>query len=159
MPSPSAAEIQVLVHGTHWLEPIINEPVYLPTSIPVGATVDVPGVLRAFIMQERSPRAPGQLLLSSDEIQLIATAVRMNRTLPEFSGSTKILIQYPLQLDPPRYLDCIAQGDQVTFSWTVSVGKYIRFVIYLLPSLASQCLYKTIWSSWLPWPSRWDMSV
>ena len=137
MPSPSAAEIQVLVHRTHWLEPIINEPVYLPTSIPVGATVDVPGVLRAFIMQERSPRAPGQLLLSSDEIQLIATAVRMNRTLPEFSGSTKILIQYPLQLDPPRYLDCVAQGDQVTFSWTVSAENTLGFGIYLLSSLAS----------------------
>ena len=146
MPSPSAAEIQVLVHGTHWLEPIINEPVYLPTSIPVGATVDVPGVLRAFIMQERSPRAPGQLLLSSDEIQLIATAVRMNRTLPEFSGSTKILIQYPLQLDPPRYLDCVAQGDQVTFSWTVSAENTLGFGIYSLSSLASQCLDKTIWS-------------
>jgi hypothetical protein len=146
MPSPSTAEIQVLIHGTHWLEPIISEPVYLPKSIPVGATVDVPGVLRAFIMQERSPRAPGQLLLSSDEIQLIATAVRMTRTLPEFSGSTKILIQYPLQLDPPRYLDCIAQGDQVTFSWTVSAENKSGSGIYLPSSLASQCLDKTIWS-------------
>jgi hypothetical protein len=159
MPSPSTAEIRVLIHGTHWLDPIVSEPVYLPKSIPVGATVDVPGVLRAFIMQERSPRAPWQLLRSSDEIQLIATAVRMNRSLPEFSGSTKIVIEYPLQLDPPRYLDCMAQGDQVTFSWTVSVGSTSVFAFHLLSSLASQCLYQTIWSSWFPWPSCWDMPV
>lgn len=121
MPSPKNRDIRVLIHGTHWLDPIMSEPVLLPKSIPVDEIVDVPGVLKAFIMQERVPRNPSQPFSASDEIQLIATMERIERTLPGFSGATKIEIKYPLQLDPPRYLDCIAPGDEITFSWTVSL--------------------------------------
>jgi hypothetical protein len=121
MPSPKSSEIQVLIHGTHWLSPIASEPIYLPTDIPPGTTVDVPGVLRAFIMQERAPRQPGQLLYASDNVQLIATATKLNRTLPDFSGGTKITVRYPLELDAPKYLDCVEKGDEVTFSWVVRI--------------------------------------
>jgi hypothetical protein len=122
MPSPKSSEIQVLIHGTHWLDPIASEPIFLPRDIPPGATVEVPGVLRAFILQERAPRKPGQLLYASDGIQLIATATQLQRTLPDFSGSTQITIRYPLELGAPRYLDCVEKGDEVTFSWVVRIA-------------------------------------
>jgi hypothetical protein len=137
MPSPVSNEIEVLIHGTHWLDPIVTEPVVLPKSIPVGETVDVPGVLRAFIMQERSPRNAGQAFSESDEIQLIATAMVLDRTLPDFSGGTKIAIQYPLELDAPKYLDCVAQGDQVTFSWTVCTPTNALFPLVCSDSTSS----------------------
>jgi len=120
MPSPENHNVRVLIHGTHWLDPISTEPVFLPKGIPVDEIVEVPGVLRAFIMQERIARQPGQPFSATDEVKLIATMERINRTIPEFTGSTKIDIRYPLQLDPPRYLDCISPGDDITFSWTVS---------------------------------------
>jgi hypothetical protein len=119
MPSPKNHEIKVLIHGTHWLEPIASEPVFLPKDIQVEETVPVPGVLRAFIMQERVPRAPGKNFATTDEVQLIATVGRINRVVPEFTGSKKIDIQYPLELDAPKYLDCVSPGDHITFSWTV----------------------------------------
>ncbi|KAF4635875.1 hypothetical protein G7Y89_g2200 [Cudoniella acicularis] len=123
MPSPKNHAIRVLIHGTHWLDPIATEPVYLPKNIQVDEIVEVPGILRAFIMQERVPRAPGQIFSAIDEVQLIATMPRINRTIPEFKGSTKIDIRYPLQLSPPKYLDCIAPGDHITFSWTLNISR------------------------------------
>jgi hypothetical protein len=120
MPSPKTADIDVLIHGTHWLDPIVSEPVRVPKDIKPGQTVLVPGTLKAFICHERSTRGPGQLLHATDEIQLIVTATRLGRTLPDFSGKTGIVIRYPLELDAPKYLDCVEKGDEVVFSWTVS---------------------------------------
>lgn len=122
MPSPSNHDIQVLIHGSHWLDPIVSEPITLPKGIPVDEVVDVSGVLRAFIMQERVPRSPGKALLATDDVQLIATMGRINRTVPEFTGSTKIEIRYPLELEPPSFLDCVVPGQHITFSWTVSTS-------------------------------------
>ncbi|OCT46898.1 hypothetical protein CLCR_02237 [Cladophialophora carrionii] len=119
MPSPKAADIDVLIHGTHWLDPIVSEPVRVPKDIKPGQTVLVPGTLKAFICHERSTRGPGQLLHATDEVQLIATATRLGRTLPDFSGKTGIVIRYPLELDAPKYLDCVEKGDEVVFSWTL----------------------------------------
>ncbi|KAH8656136.1 hypothetical protein BGZ60DRAFT_417858 [Tricladium varicosporioides] len=119
MPSPKNHAIQVLIHGTHWLEPISTEPVYLPKNIQTDEIVEVPGVLRAFIMQERVARAPGVVFSARDEVQLIATMPRINRAIPEFKGSTSIEIRYPLQLSPPKYLDCVSPGDHITFTWTL----------------------------------------
>jgi hypothetical protein len=120
MPTPKNRDIRVLIAGSHWLDPIVSEPVIVPPAIPVGATVEIPGVLRAFIMNERVPRNPKVPFAISEDVQLIATMGRVERTLPEFSGRVKIDIKYPLELDPPRYLDCIAPGGHITFSWTVS---------------------------------------
>jgi hypothetical protein len=132
MPSPSNHDIQVLIHGSHWLDPIVSESITLPKGIPVDEVVEVPGVLRAFIMQERVLRAPGQPLLATDEVQLIATMGRINRIVPEFTGSTKIEIKYPLQLDAPRFLDCVSPGDHITFSWTVNIAQVICSNLFLI---------------------------
>jgi hypothetical protein len=36
MPSPgSANRISILIHGTHWLQPIVSEPVEIPYVIPL----------------------------------------------------------------------------------------------------------------------------
>ena len=102
------------------LDPIISDPVYVSNDINPGQTVLVPGTLKASICHERSTTGPGQLLHAADEIQLIATATRLGRTLPDFSGKTQIVIRYPLELDAPKYLDCVEKGEVVMFSWTVS---------------------------------------
>jgi hypothetical protein len=115
-------EVRVLIHGTHWLDPISTEPVYLPKGIPVDEIVEVPGILRAFIMQERVSRRPGQALNAVEEVQLIATVGRVNRVIPEFKGSINIVIGYPLLLGPPKYLNCVSPGDSITFSWMVSAS-------------------------------------
>ncbi|KAH0564731.1 hypothetical protein GP486_001878 [Trichoglossum hirsutum] len=119
MPSPGTQGIRVLIHGTPWLEPIESEPLELPRSIPRGATVDVPGTLRALIRNETAPRALGQPLMVNEVVTLIADFPRLHRAIPEFSGSTHIVIQYPLQLNPPNCLDCVALGDRVKFSWVL----------------------------------------
>jgi hypothetical protein len=120
MPSPKTQDIKILIQGTQWLDPIVSEPVFLPKDIRPGQTVTVPGRLRAFILQERSQRRPGQLLHATDEVELTATATRLDRAIPDFCGSTKITIRYPLELDAPKFLDCVEKGDEVTFSWIVS---------------------------------------
>jgi hypothetical protein len=120
MPSPKNHEFRVLIHGTHWLEPIVTEPVYLPKEIQVDQVVNVEGRLRAFIMQERVPRDPTVHFSAKEDVQLVAIMPRVNRVIPEFNGSTKIDIKYPLQLDAPKYLDCVSPGQHITFSWTVS---------------------------------------
>ena len=136
MPSPKTADIKVLIHGTHWLEPVDSEPVFLPHDIKPGQIVQVPGVLRAFISHERSSRGSGQMLHATDEVQLIATATRIGRTLEDFSGKTQIVVRYPLELDAPKYLDCVEKGNEVTFSWVVSWMPLSHFPILTLGSCA-----------------------
>jgi len=83
--------------------------------------VDVPGVLRAYIRNEWSEKPIGEALNHLDNIQLLAIFhERLNRPIPNFCGSTQIVIRYPLRLDPPTYLDCVAKGDKVRFKWVVS---------------------------------------
>ncbi|KAE8447503.1 hypothetical protein EG329_010633 [Mollisiaceae sp. DMI_Dod_QoI] len=120
MPSPALRSIHLLIQGTQFLEPITSEPVELPRSIQPGQEIDVPGVLRAYIRNEWSEKPIGDALDYSDNIQLLAIFhERLNRPIPNFCGFTQISIRYPLRLDPPTYLDCVAKGDRVRFKWVV----------------------------------------
>jgi hypothetical protein len=121
MPSPESRSVRLLIQGTQFLEPITSEPVELPRSIQPGQEVDVPGVLRAYIRNEWSEKPIGAVLNFVDNIQLLATFhERLNRPIPNFCGFTQVVIRYPLRLDPPTYLDCVAKGDKVRFKWVVS---------------------------------------
>jgi len=120
MPSPGVANpIKILIHGTSWLAPVESEPVWLPTNIPVGSVVEVPGQLKCLIRNETAPRAPGQQLFVKDEISLIASFDRLERAIPEFNGRAEVDIQYPLILEPPKVLLSVAKGDIVRFHWVV----------------------------------------
>jgi hypothetical protein len=89
-------------------------------SILPGDVVTVPGTLRAYIRNEASARIPGIPLGADDRVTLIATFhMRLNRSLPGFSGSTSYIISYPLELTAPKCLDCVQKGDRVRFSWTL----------------------------------------
>lgn len=81
----------------------------------------MPGVLKAFIRYETAPRHFGTPLFEKDTVRLIATFdERLNRSIPEFNPQgMDIFVQYPLELSPPRCLDCVAKGDNVRFNWTV----------------------------------------
>ncbi|CUS12727.1 unnamed protein product [Tuber aestivum] len=116
MPTPTRSMIPVLIHGSMWLDPI-PEPVYLPVGIQPGETVEVPGVLRAFIQQERAPRRMGVKFSATDEMKLIGVMPGIDRVLPDFCGSTTINISYPLELEAPRFLNSVERGSNVTFSW------------------------------------------
>jgi hypothetical protein len=121
MPSPESRSIHLLIQGTQFLEPITSEPVELPRAIQPGQEVDVPGMLRAYIRNEWSEKPIGTALSHFDNIQLLATFhERLNRPIPNFCGFTQLHIRYPLRLDPPTYLDCVAKGDKVRFKWVVS---------------------------------------
>lgn len=120
MPSPEARSIKVLIQGTKFLEPIISEPIELPRSIQPGQEVEVPGILRAYIRNEWADKPLGLMLKATEFVTLVAYFdQRLNRPLPSFCGQADILIQYPLVLDPPTYLDCVAKGDKVRFKWVL----------------------------------------
>lgn len=121
MPSPNLNRLMISIHGGRWFEPV--SPIELPREIQVGDKVKVPGEIRALIKNETVARVPGHQLFENAEVVLIATFdERLQRSLPEFhvGGGAPIEIQYPLQLSVPRHLDCVAKGDNVRFSWTVS---------------------------------------
>ncbi|KAK4448720.1 hypothetical protein QBC34DRAFT_464461 [Podospora aff. communis PSN243] len=120
MPSPSSRLIHLLIQGTQWLQPVEAEPLELPPSIQPGQEVLLPGMLRAYIRNEWAPKAPGIPLNAIDSVMLTAYfPERLRRPIPNFCTARSITIKYPLRLDPPTYLDCVAKGDKVRFAWMV----------------------------------------
>ncbi|KAK4449879.1 hypothetical protein QBC34DRAFT_462541 [Podospora aff. communis PSN243] len=99
MPSPKQRSIQLLIRETGFLCPVTTEPLYLPQDIRPGQVVHLPGTLRAFIRHDWTERPAGQALRYEER------------------GVT--YIQYPLKLDPPKYLDCVAKGNTVRACWTL----------------------------------------
>jgi len=119
MPSPKGNILQVLIRPTPWLEPVSSEPLELPREIRPGATVRVRGVLRALIRNETAERPSGTTFSAGDTVALVAFFERLQRPLPEFSGGVNVTYKYPIVMSVPKYLDCVAKGDTVQFSWTV----------------------------------------
>lgn len=119
MPSPAHTRVPILINSGNWLDPLSNEPAYLPTSIFPGETVSVRGELRAFIRQEGAVRHPGVMFSATEQLSLTAVMPGVNRMLPDFFQPTIIQIGYPLELEPPRYLSSVERGNNVTFSWRV----------------------------------------
>jgi hypothetical protein len=121
MPSPSTRSLQLLIQATQWLDPVTTEPLQLPFSIQPSQEVTLPGVLRALIRNEWNERPPGSCLQIDESVNLVAFFdERLNRPIINFSAGVKIHIRYPLKLDAPTYLDCVAKGDKVRFKWQVS---------------------------------------
>ncbi|KAK3319584.1 hypothetical protein B0T19DRAFT_478693 [Cercophora scortea] len=120
MPTPSTRSIQLLIQGTQWLDPVMTEPVQVPFSIQAGQEVTVPGVLRALIRNEWTEKPVGTPLRVQQTLSLVAVFnERLNRPIPNFSAGVPLNIRYPLSLDAPTYLDCVAKGDKVRFKWAV----------------------------------------
>ncbi|KAF2194370.1 hypothetical protein K469DRAFT_783547 [Zopfia rhizophila CBS 207.26] len=70
--------------------------------------------------QERDFReASGTTFCAKDTVALVAFFERLQRPLPEFSGGVQVTYQYPIVMSVPKYLDCVAKGDMVQFSWTI----------------------------------------
>lgn len=120
MPSPEERSIHLLIQGTQFLNPITSEPIELPRSIQPGQEVEVPGVLRAFIRNETKEKPLGLMLKATEYVRIVAFFnERLNRPIPNFCGQTAIFVQYPLVLDAPTYLECVAKGDKVRFKWVL----------------------------------------
>lgn len=120
MPSPSGNRIKIVIRQSQWLQPETTTPIVLPNSIPIGQEIMVPGQLKALVRHEQSPRGSGQQLLANDTIRLLAYSERLKRAVPEFSGGVPIVIQYPLKLASPAFVDCMTKADEMTMSWIVS---------------------------------------
>tara|TARA_R110002003_G_scaffold48_37_gene4252 strand:+ start:21914 stop:23083 length:1170 start_codon:yes stop_codon:yes gene_type:complete len=119
MPSPKGNVLKILIRSTPWLEPVALEPLELPREIRPGAIVGVHGVLRALIKNETVGRPSGTTFQANDTLALVAFFERLQRSLPEFSGGVNVIYRYPIVMSVPKYLDCVAKGDMVQFSWTV----------------------------------------
>lgn len=111
--------LKVLIRPTPWLDPVSSEPLELPQDIRPGAIVRVQGVLRAQIRNEAVERPSGTTFRADDTVALVAFFERLQRPLPEFSGGVNVTYRYPIAMSVPKYLDCVAKGDTVQFSWTV----------------------------------------
>ncbi|KAJ2904220.1 uncharacterized protein MKZ38_008550 [Zalerion maritima] len=120
MPSPKGNILQMGVQPTQWLQPVTGEYLQLPREIAPGATVKIPGTLRAFIKNETLTRSPKTNLRATDTVRLVAFFERLQRPLPEFVGEAQVVYQYPLVMtEEPTYLDCVARGQLVRFSWKI----------------------------------------
>jgi hypothetical protein len=120
MPSPEQRSIKLLIQGTQFLDPVIAEPLELPRAIQPGQEIEVPGVLRAYIKNEWSEKPLGTKLECRENVCLVAMLdERLKRPLPGFCIAAQTLITYPLTLDQPTYLDCVAKGDIVRFKWVL----------------------------------------
>jgi hypothetical protein len=118
MPSPTGSPIKILIRSSQWLESVA-EPVEVLFSMQPGQTVTIPGTIRALIKRAPDGRPLGTGFRAEDTVELIAYSERLKRTIPEFKGGEKITYQYPIVLGVPKYLDAIAKGETVTFSWDV----------------------------------------
>jgi hypothetical protein len=121
MPSPSNNRIKVVIRDSLWLEPDATAPLIVPNSIPPNHQATIPGQLKALIRHERHARKSGEQLNGNDTITLLAYSERLKRAVPEFSGAYPIVIQYPLQLPWPAYINCMTKADEMTMSWNVSL--------------------------------------
>ncbi|CAM1508808.1 Fc.00g025470.m01.CDS01 [Cosmosporella sp. VM-42] len=119
MRSPRKNTFKILIRPTAWLEPVTTEPLELPLDIPSRTSAIVPGVLRAFIRNEYEPRAAGTIFCAKDTVSLMAHSERLQRCIPEFAGAQRVVYQYPIVMNRPRFLDCVAKGDRVKFSWMI----------------------------------------
>ncbi|KAM7206582.1 hypothetical protein V8F20_002708 [Naviculisporaceae sp. PSN 640] len=119
MPSPRYIPLHVHIRPTPWLEPDMTQLVELPLDIPPGATMRVPGCIRALVRKESSQRRAGKLFRAEDTVSLVAFSKRLKRRVPEFSGSKQVVYQYPVSMSRPKFLDAVTIGDRVKFSWTV----------------------------------------
>lgn len=146
MPSPSRQLLKVVIKASQWLAPDVSTPLLLPDSIPPGGQVRVPGELWAFIRHERVRRNSGQALYASDTVSLQAYSARLNRIVPEFSGGVPIIVQYPLQLSKPTYMDCMTKADEMTIAWLV-IYPFTRTSYIVLLELGTKHFYESVRSS------------
>jgi len=124
MPSPSGQFLKVVIRESSWLEPDTTAPLTLPDSIMPSCRASIPGQLRAFIRHERTDRESGIPLYARDTVSLLSYSERLRRSVPEFSGSVPIIIQYPLELIAPAHMDAMEKGDEMTVSWMVTYSHF-----------------------------------
>jgi hypothetical protein len=145
MPSPSGQVIKVVIRSSAWLEPDTTAPLILPDSISPNGRVAIPGRLQALIRHERTSRESGEILNERDTVSLLGYSERLHRSIPEFSGNIPIVVQYPLQLARPVYMDCMEKCDEMTISWMV-ISLPVQLSVVYLQLLGEQCFDCDIWS-------------
>ena len=130
MPSPSGSLLKIVINNSIWLEPDWLNPLIVLDSIEPNTSAMVPGQLKAFIRHETNNRISGARLCAKDAISLLAYSERLRRRVPEFSTTLPIVIQYPLRLPAPAYLDCITNADEMSISW--KVRKKLPFEYFII---------------------------
>lgn len=121
----------MVIRESDWLEPDTTAPLTIPDSILPNRVARILGQLRALIRHESTNRKSGEALNVRDTVSLLAYSPRLLRSVPEFSGGVPIIVQYPLQLPVPVYMDCMEKGDEMTVSWLVRKSSLSTSSLYL----------------------------
>lgn len=137
MPSPSGQLLKMVIRESPWLQPDTTAPLSFPDSIKPNQPARISGQLRALICHETVPREQGVVLRGTDTVSLLGYSERLHRSIPEFSGGVPIVVQYPLQLTVPAYMDCMTKSDEMMVSWMVC-GLHTFFIIIYLHRLGEQ---------------------
>ncbi|KAK4211207.1 hypothetical protein QBC37DRAFT_389844 [Rhypophila decipiens] len=120
MPSPQINPLVIAIRRTSWLHPDVDCPIQLPLGIPPGATVRLSGSLGVLIGNEGRSRPSGVLFRAEDTVSLDVFSPRLKRRVPEFEGVRPVVYEYPVTTGQPKFLEAIAIGDRVKFSWQVN---------------------------------------
>jgi hypothetical protein len=121
MPSPTGRSIPLSILPSAWVDlNLEHEGVYIK-SIMGFSVVKVNGIIIGLMKPEGSgPRSP-QGLHVNEEIRLISTMPLLNRRLSSCQAKCPFIVQHPLQLIDPVYVEAVALGECFTIQWTVRI--------------------------------------
>lgn len=117
MPSPSASEVTIEGVPTDWL--IAPRTTHkIPPAILSGATVRLDG---RFTYKVRRPKreATEQPFSIQDSFLLRGHMSGIDRILRDFHTPRSVTIEYPIEMTAPKYLRCLAVGQEAKFTWKV----------------------------------------
>ncbi|KAF7506176.1 hypothetical protein GJ744_012156 [Endocarpon pusillum] len=120
MPSPTCP-IPVTAVASKWLAPVPGDAgrTFLPSSIVVHELVTLEGCIKVLIRRDEHPPACGSVFFQQDVLSIIATMPWLERSLPYFSFSRAVDIQYPCELRNFETLASLAQGSRSKIAWEV----------------------------------------
>jgi hypothetical protein len=120
MPSPTCP-IPVTAVASKWLAPVPGDAgrTFLPSSIAVNELVTLEGCIKVLIRGDEHPPASGSVFFQQEVLSIIATMPWLDRSLPRFTFSRVVDIQYPCELRNFETLASLGQGSRSKIAWEV----------------------------------------
>ncbi|KAK6334530.1 hypothetical protein TWF730_003744 [Orbilia blumenaviensis] len=118
MPTPSQP-IPIQLVASAWFEIYEGEAVFIPPSIPEGATVTIKDRLRAKI---RYPPEPwGRAFREKTEIEFHASMPSLNnRIIRDFAGKRDVILSYPISVETIRWANSVLPNTKMTMIWVIT---------------------------------------
>ncbi len=122
MPSPKSSVPISVASSTDFIHVAGNEGIaFIPGSVEPGTTVTLDGMIKLLIPPVEEAQPPGSRLSWTGRVVLQASMPWLNRTLPFFTFSETITVQYPVELRNFTYLQTMALGSTSRFSYEVGL--------------------------------------